>query len=188
VNSRIRLVDAGESDADALSAAGGRLFVQAYGEYSEPGDLTAHVREHFGRDSVAAELQKPDVSYTIAYDAGAIAGFIKLRRGPVPDGMPVAEAIEVQQLYVDTDRQRRGVGGALMDRAVAAAREEGYPGLWLSVWQDADWALGFYEVFGFRKAGTAEFRLGRSRFMDYLMWFPLQGRGRARRTPRHSRS
>ena len=41
---------------------------------------------------VAAELQKPVVSYTIAYDARDIAGFIKLRRGSAPDGMPAAEA------------------------------------------------------------------------------------------------
>ncbi len=62
-----------------------------------------------------------------------------------------------------------------MDHAVATARAEGFPGLWLSVWQDADWATGFYEAYGFQIAGTAEFRLGRSRFMDYLMWFALDG-------------
>lgn len=177
MNSRIRLVDAGVADAAALSAAGARLFAQAYGKYSEPGDLAAHVREYFGRECVTAELQKPEVSYTIAYDAIDIAGFVKIRRGRAPDGMPAAEAVEVQQLYVDAGRQRRGVGTALMNRAVATAREEGHAGLWLSVWQDADWATRFYESYGFEKSGTAEFRLGRSCFLDDLMWFGLVGAG-----------
>jgi ribosomal protein S18 acetylase RimI-like enzyme len=165
------------ADARALSAAGARLFVQAYGKYSEPDDLATHVNEYFGRDCVAAELKKPEVDYTIAYDAADIAGFIKIRRASAPADIPAAEAVEVQQLYVDAHRQRRGVGRALMARAVVTAREEGYPGLWLSVWQDADWATGFYESFGFVKVGTAEFRLGRSRFLDYLMWFAVDAAG-----------
>ena len=169
----IRLVIAGVADAVALSAAGARLFVQAYGKHSEPGDLAAHVREYFGRKRVTAELQKPEVRYTVAYDANEIAGFIKVRCGCAPDGMPAAEALEVQQLYVDAERQRRGVGTALMDHAVATAREQGHAGLWLSVWQDAGWAVRFYESCGFKRVGTAEFRLGRSIFMDYLMWLPL---------------
>ena len=84
-----------------------------------------------------------------------------------------ANAVEVQHLYVDADRQRKGVGRALMDRAVETARLEGGAGLWLSVWQDADWATGFYEAYGFRKVGVADFWLGRTRFLDYLMWFEL---------------
>ena len=170
----IRLVDASVADAEALAAAGERLFVQAYGKYSRPDDLQLHVEQYFGRENVSAELQKRGVSYTVAYDDDAIAGFIKMSRGATPDSIPAAEAIEVQQLYVDADRQRKGVGRSLMDRAVATARNEGHAGLWLSVWQDADWATGFYEAYGFRRSGTAEFRLGQSRFTDHLMWLALE--------------
>lgn len=170
---RIRLVDAVVADAAVLAETAGRLFVQAYGKYSRPDDLEVHVERYFGHDKVLAELQDPDVSYTIAYADEAIAGFLKIRRGATPDSVPAAAAVEVQQLYVDTNRQRLGVGRRLMDRAVAAAREEGYEGLWLSVWQDADWATGFYEACGFRQVGTAEFWLGRSCYMDDLMWLAV---------------
>jgi ribosomal protein S18 acetylase RimI-like enzyme len=173
MSSRIRLAGAGAADAGALAEAGRRLFVQAYGKYSRGDDLEAHVEEYFGRDNVAAELRKPGVSYTVAFDGEAIAGFIKTRCGPAPDSVPAVEAIEVQQLYVDANRQRKGVGRALMDGAVAAAKEEGAAGLWLSVWQDAEWATAFYDAYGFRRVGTAEFRLGQSCFMDYLMWLAL---------------
>ena len=177
MSSRIRLVEAGAADADVLSVVGRRLFVQAYGNFSRADDIELHVAEYFGRDRVASELQNPDVSYTIAFDADAVAGFIKTRRGPTPAAVPVADAIEVQQLYVDAERQRKGVGRALMDRAAASARQEGRAGLWLSVWQEADWATAFYEAYGFQRSGTAEFWLGRTCFMDYLMWLPLDGSG-----------
>ena len=170
----IRLVDASVTDAEALAAAGERLFVQAYGKFSRPDDIQLHVEQYFGRENVLAELQKQGVSYTIAYDDDAIAGFMKISRGPTPDSIPAAEAIEVQQLYVDANRQRKGVGRSLMDRAVTTARQEGHAGLWLSVWQDADWATGFYEAYGYRRAGTAEFRLGKSLFADHLMWLALE--------------
>jgi ribosomal protein S18 acetylase RimI-like enzyme len=172
--SRVRLADASAADAEALAEAGERLFVQAYGDYSRPDDLQAHVEQYFGRDSIASELQKPGVSYTTAYEGDAIAGFIKITRGRAPDTVAAARAIEVQQLYVDANHQRKGIGRMLMDRAVATAREEGQAGLWLSVWQDADWATGFYEAYGFRRIGTAEFWLGRSCFMDYLMWLAIE--------------
>jgi len=172
--SRVRLADASAADAEALAEAGERLFVQAYGDYSRPDDLQAHIEQYFGHDSVASELQKPGVSYTTAYDGDAIAGFIKITRGRAPDTVAAARAIEVQQLYVDANHQRKGIGRMLMDRAVATAREEGQAGLWLSVWQDADWATGFYEAYGFRRIGTAEFWLGRSCFMDYLMWLAIE--------------
>lgn len=173
MNSPIRLAAANAVDAEALSAAGSRLFAQAYGKHSRADDLAVHLEQYFGQDYVARELQAPDVSYTIAYEADQIAGFVKIRHGPAPDAVPAAEAIEIQQLYVDAGRLRRGIGRMLMDNAVAAARDEGYTGIWLSVWQDADWATGFYEAYGFRRIGTAEFRLGRSTFMDYLMWLAL---------------
>ena len=171
----IRLMDASVADAMALAEAGGWLFEQAYGKYSRPEDLEAHVEQYFGRESVAAELRSPDVTYTVALDGDAITGFIKLRRGTAPDCVPAAEAIEVQQLYVDAHRQRTGVGRMLMDGAVSAARAQGVAGLWLSVWQDADWATAFYEAYGFRPVGTAEFRLGQSSYMDDVMWLPLDG-------------
>lgn len=172
--SEVRLVAASGADVDALSEAGARLFVQAYGSYSPADDLAAHVREYFGRDSVAAELQKPDVGYTMARDGDAIAGFVKTRRGAAPDTIPASNAIEVQQLYVEAAWHRKGVGRALMDNAVAVARERGCAGLWLSVWQRADWAIAFYEAYGFRRAGTAEFWLGRTHFEDHLMWLSLR--------------
>jgi ribosomal protein S18 acetylase RimI-like enzyme len=102
-----------------------------------------------------------------------VAGFLKLRHGAIPSQVPLANGIEVQQLYVAPDQQRKGVGRLLSDRSVAVAQEQGADGLWLSVWQEADWAVNFYRAYGYRTVGTADFWLGKSHFTDFLMCLPL---------------
>ena len=87
--------------------------------------------------------------------------------------MPATTAVEVQQLYVDTGFQRRGVGHTLMHEAVQAARDLAVAGIWLSVWTEADWATAFYEKFGFRSLGEVDFWLADTHYVDYLMWYEL---------------
>ena len=171
--SSIAINVATEGDVETLSSTGRRLFVQAYGAISDAEDLAVHLEENFGVEAVAAELGKPGVHYFMATDSDIVAGFMKLRHSDIPDAVPASAATEVQQLYVDADQQRKGIGRQLMDQAVAVAGRRGDEGIWLSVWQEADWAVRFYEAYGFRSVGIADFRLGRSNFTDHLMWLSV---------------
>ena len=170
----IDIRDATGADVGALSATGRRLFIQAYGNIAGAEDLAAHVEEYFGESVVAAEFAKPDVQYLLAMDEHEIAGFMKIRQSAIPACVPAGKAIEVQQLYVRARHQRKGIGRLLTDRAVSIAQQDGFEGLWLSVWQDADWAVEFYRAYGYQVMGTTDFRLGQSRYTDFLMWLPLE--------------
>jgi ribosomal protein S18 acetylase RimI-like enzyme len=170
----IEIREATGADVEALSATGRRLFLQAYGNIAGAEDLASHVEDYFGESAVITELANPDVRYLLAMDDGEIAGFIKIRQSAMPGDVPASSAIEVQQLYVCVRHQRKGIGRMLMDRAVLIVREGGFEGLWLSVWQDADWAVDFYRAYGFHATGTTIFRLGQSRYMDFLMWLPIE--------------
>ena len=160
------------ADNGVLSSTGRRLFVQAYGEISGAEDLAAHVDDYFSEQAVADELGKQDVQYFLAFDKDDVAGFLKIRCGEIPEAVPASSATEVQQLYVDAAHQRKGVGRLLMDHAIVIAKQRSDEGVWLSVWQEADWAIKFYEAYGFRIVGTTDFWLGESKYMDYLMWLP----------------
>ena len=81
----------------------------------------------------------------------------------------------MQQLYLHPDFQRMGLGGRLIDAVVAIARERGVTGIWLSAWQEADWATSFYRKTGFVESGTAEYRVGTTVYTDWLYWLPLDG-------------
>lgn len=170
--SDLQIREAVPADVESLAATGQRLFVGTYGDISGADDLAAHVDDYFGETAVARELERDGVRYLLAMDGDDIAGFLKLRRSDIPKSVPAETALEVQQLYVSPDQQRRGIGRRLMDHAVEIARETPVQGLWLSVWEEADWAIKFYLRYGYRTVGTTDFWLGESHYEDFLMWLP----------------
>lgn len=171
----IEIRDATADDIQSVAAAGRRLFTASYGNISGADDLAAHIDDYFSESAVAGEFGREGVRYLLAMDGDEIAGFLKLRRSPIPDDVPLENALEVQQLYVSPNQQRRGIGRLLTDRAVSIAREQQIDGLWLSVWQEAHWAVRFYQAYGYHMSGTADFWLGKSHFTDFLMWLPSDG-------------
>ena len=56
-----------------------------------------------------------------------------------------------------------------MSACIAETRSRGADALWLLVYQDNARAIAFYEKSGFRRAGTAQFRLGRRVDDDWVM-------------------
>ena len=76
-------------------------------------------------------------------------------------------------MYILPAFQRVGLGARLIDAAIEHAIEQGRKSVWLSAWEQADWALNFYTKVGFRKVGTQEFRIGATAFTDFVMWLPF---------------
>ncbi len=160
------------NDVPALEALGRSSFWDAYGGTASDDDIAAHVEKHFSADAIVAEMALPRVTYLIAHEGEGFSGFAKIRDGEPHACLEVNTAVEVQQLYVSPDFQRRGVGGILMDATAALAEERRVDGVWLSVWSGADWAIAFYEKYGFVKKGTADFHLGSEVHLDHIMWLP----------------
>jgi ribosomal protein S18 acetylase RimI-like enzyme len=156
-------------DAAALAAIGTASFRDAYGGTAPVAELESHLRTHFGVDAVGRELQSASL-YVLALLDGEAAAFAKLREQPPALELPVRRAVELQQVYVLPAHQRTGLGGRLIEAAAGHARELGADGLWLSVWEDAPWAVNAYRKHGFDIAGTVDFRLGNTVYRDYLMW------------------
>jgi GNAT superfamily N-acetyltransferase len=59
---------------------------------------------------------------------------------------PVRDVTLVRHLYVETGRQRRGVGSALLGHVIGLTRT---PRLLVGMWADAAWAIRFYRKHGF---------------------------------------
>ena len=88
--------------------------------------------------------------------------------------MPASRALELHQVYVLPDAQRAGVGGRLIAAAADFARDKAADGIWLSVWEDAPWAVNCYRKYGFEEVGTAVFTLGATVYNDLVMWRPVE--------------
>ncbi len=110
--------------------------------------------------------------YLLALVDGEAAGFAKLRERGGPDCVPEPRAVELQQLYVAPDLQRFGVGAKLIEAVLKWVQDCSLPGVWLSVWERADWATSFYRKVGFEALGEAEFRVGKTCYRDLIMYRP----------------
>ncbi len=126
---------------------------------AEPED-TAALRDLFRRSSLsnegdrvallahpeALELEAGEGRTRVAVVDGRIVGFATLVSG------------ELEDLFVDPDRMRRGIGRALVLDAVALARAQGLERIEVIA---NDHALRFYEEVGFVCDGTVETAFGR---------------------------
>ena len=164
---------AAPADAAELSRVGMQSFNDAYRGTASDDDIDVHHAEYFSESAIRHEMTLPTVRYLMAQRGPSAAGFVKLRNEHVPPSLSVDSAVEVQQLYVASEHQRSGIGGRLMDAAIADARGQRVNGVWLSAWTEADWAVSFYRGCGFEVICEVPFRLGQSEFTDYLMWYPL---------------
>ena len=174
MNSDLTIREAGPADIPELSTIGASVFWNAYGGTAPDHEIAEHVASYFSLEYIEKEIKRSgEVTYLMAVEKGQCAGLVKVRDSDVPELISAASAMEVQQLYVSSDFQRRGIGALLMDQAVATARNKSVDGLWLSVWEDADWAVNFYEKYGFSSQGKIPFMLTNTEFVDYLMWLPV---------------
>ena len=164
---------ADSSDVPALAKLGHSSFWDAYGGTGTNEDIADHIEKYFSASAISREMALPRVTYLIAHEGEGFSGFVKVRDGGPHACLEADTAVEVQQLYVSPDFQRRGVGGILMDVTVALARERRVEGIWLSVWTDADWAVAFYEKYGFVRKGTDDFQVGSEVYLDHIMWLPI---------------
>jgi ribosomal protein S18 acetylase RimI-like enzyme len=160
-------------DVLELSTLSSQVFLSTYGGTAPVQDIASHVESYFSEAIVGTEILRDDVSYLMAVDGQRCAGMLKIREGDLPDVLRGQSVVEVQQLYVSPDFQRRGVGGLLLDAAVAETRERGMGGIWLSVWADADWAMNFYTRYGFISLAEIPFMMADTEFVDHVMWLPV---------------
>jgi ribosomal protein S18 acetylase RimI-like enzyme len=169
----IRVRGCGRDDVSQLALLGRDVFRTTYAATAPLADMEAHLEECFGEAAVARDIARKAVKYFMAESGEQGAGFVKLQGGANYELMPDAKALEVQQLYVSPQFQRRGVGRLLMDAAIVYAQQWAASGIVLSVWSEADWATSFYAGYGFRSLGTVPYRLGSAEYVDWLMWLPL---------------
>ena len=87
----------------------------------------------------------------VAEDEGRIVGHILMSRMRVEDGGRTFRALGLAPVAVAPQRQRRGIGGRLIERALAIARERG---------EELVFLVGepeYYRRFGFSAAEAAPF-------------------------------
>ena len=165
---RLRALVAG--DAVPYSAFAERLFRETYVDGYDPADVDAYVAQSFSPTQQARELDEPGARVLVLEDLeDGMLGFAHLRQTAAPAVLDGRFALEISRFYVDRQWHGRGIARVLMSACIAEARSRGADTLWLLVYQHNPRAIAFYEKSGFRRSGTAQFRMGSRVDDDWLM-------------------
>lgn len=173
---RIRRATA--ADAPLLADMGARTFTAAFGALYSAADLAEFLGSERTEARYAAILAQPAARATVAEDAssGMAVGYAVLMCGEAVDGRPEpqpARPAKLAQIYVEPAAQGRGVGAALMQRAIDDARAWGADALQLTVFSGNPDAQRFYHRFGFRKVADIFFYVGAHRDDELLFELSL---------------
>jgi RimJ/RimL family protein N-acetyltransferase len=160
---RIRNADPSDAQqltrlADAVSAEPEGWLISVAGEWRSAGDE---------RRFLKAVRRYPHASVFVAErDDGTLVGRLSVGRDPHPASTHVADV----GLMVALDARRQGVGTALLEAAVAWAREAGVTKLELHVFPWNEAAIKLYEAFGFEREGYRKrhYRRG-GEFVDAIL-------------------
>jgi len=159
------------ADLAELKAA---TFVETFAADNDPDQVQAHVAREFTPEAVRRTLEDARCSTWWLLDEGTPVGFLKVNRGEAQTEAHLAEGLEVEQIYVLASHHGRRLGGRLMETAIAVARQERFPFVWLGVWEHNRRALAVYEHLGFSVIGDHTFLFGDEAQRDLLMRLDLR--------------
>ncbi|MEO0061977.1 MAG: hypothetical protein RLZZ08_537 [Pseudomonadota bacterium] len=160
------------ADATAIAQLGHDSFVAAFGHLYRAEDLNAFLASAYTPEKVSGEIADPAYIHLLAVDgeSGALTGFAKLSAPSCfAEHSDAARPIALHQLYCDPARTGAGIGAALMDQSLAAARSHGHNAVQLSVWAENFGAQKFYARYGFAKIADIDFWVGSHRDDEFLL-------------------
>ncbi|MCV7313482.1 GNAT family N-acetyltransferase [Mycobacterium paraffinicum] len=161
-----RVASTNSVDVQQLADIAARTFPLACPASMAPANIAAFVEANLSPGRFAEYLADPQRAVLTAADDDRIVGYAMLIR----DG----DAAELSKIYVAPEHHGSGVATALMDLALATAREWGVRRVWLGVNQANQRAQRFYAKSGFTVSGTRTFQVGAGRENDFVMTHVLR--------------
>lgn len=162
------------AEAEALLELAARTFYDAFAATNTPENMQAYMSAAFTLEQMTAELRDPRSLFLLAESAGQQAGYAKLLRSEAPECVGAPSAIELSRLYVDQNVLGAGIGAALMQACLDAARRAGFQTIFLGVWEHNPRAQAFYRKWGFERVGEHVFQMGDEAQTDWWMMRSLR--------------
>ncbi|HEY0040376.1 MAG TPA: GNAT family N-acetyltransferase, partial [Flavisolibacter sp.] len=157
-----------KEDAELIADISRQTFYDTFAADNTKEDMDKFLREQFTKGRLMLEVGSPENSFLLAYFDDKVAGYIKLREGKQPIELIGTASLELARLYVVKDFIGKRIGAALMQKAIAVAKEKSKHIIWLGVWEKNQRAIDFYHRFGFTKFGECDFLLGNDVQRDWL--------------------
>jgi diamine N-acetyltransferase len=160
------------ADAAVLAGFGAATFRTTYEIDVPAAALDDFIARTFGVALQMAELDDPARRFLLAELHDDLVGYALLEEATPSIGVPGDRPVLLNRLYVAPVAQGRGVGGALLARALLEAGAKGQDVLWLSVWEHNHRAIAVYRRWGFVDVGEIAFDLAGEPQFDRVLALP----------------
>ncbi|GAB5400960.1 MAG: GNAT family N-acetyltransferase [Aureisphaera sp.] len=148
-------------------------FQNTYEAYNTPENMKSYIETHFNKNRLHDELFNDDIHYYLLRADHDLAGYIRLNTGPEQTESRFPNSLEIERIYVAKAHHGKGLGHALLKKAIEIGKELGLAYIWLGVWDQNTKAIQFYERNGFYTDGIHPFMLGDEPQRDYVMKLDL---------------
>ena len=172
-NQTIHFFTPAQGYASTLGTMAWQAFSDAFAHLYEPAPFLQFLEQAYGPDGkMERDFADPSIRWRVAAIGDQPIGYAKLSPLAAPAPAPQPGAMELQQIYVLRPWHGRGVAGELMRWAIDAARAQGAPEIYLTVFDHNVRAKRFYTRHGFSEVGHCTFSLG-DRIDDDRVWRKL---------------
>ena len=161
------------SDAILIANMSRDTFVETFAEHNTKEDMDKFLSTQFTIAQLTAEVGVESNQFFIAYYNNIPSGYLFLKTKTHPFLSHTGSAIEISRLYAYRSFIGKGIGKALMHKAIDIAKTSAKQKIWLGVWEQNQRAIDFYTSFGFTKFSEHDFILGNDVQRDWLMERPL---------------
>lgn len=162
------------TDALLIAELSRKTFYETFAGMNTRENMDKFMSGQFSVDKLVSEVMSNAYLFFIAYVNEKPAGYLKLSENNSPEELGGRPAIEICRIYADNSFIGKGVGKALMEKALQVAAEKSKEIVWLGVWEQNQRAIDFYTRWGFEKFGTHIFQLGDDPQTDWLMKKEMQ--------------
>ena len=146
-----------------------KTYYDSFAHLNTEEDMKAYLDKAFADDKLISELSNPESEFYFLFSSGSLAGYLKLNEGKAQSDIKDPDSLEIERIYISGEFQGKGLGNALMDKAIKEATERKKEYIWLGVWEKNSKAINFYKKLGFFEAGTHPFIMGEDIQRDYIM-------------------
>jgi ribosomal protein S18 acetylase RimI-like enzyme len=162
-------------DEQTLALIGKATFLEAFAGVLSADDIVLHCETQHAPEVYRGWLADTRARTWLAeiQPGGAPVGYLVVAPASLPLPDLSDDDLEVKRIYLLHQIRGSGVGARLMNEAVNFASLAGSRRLLLGVYERNDRAIGFYERFGFTRAGTRRFRVGHHDYDDLILGFKI---------------
>lgn len=157
----IEIRKANVNDAEIISLLGRITFSDTFEVlFNKKEDLSDYLDNTFSVAKISESLVKNENVYWIALHNDLPVGYAKLKLNSTSEFVAFDKVCQLQKIYVLKDFISTGVGKLLNNSLIEEAVSLNYEYIWLSVLEENEKAIRFYEKKIYEKIGKHTFQIG----------------------------